>query len=250
MIESREKRVKKVRDWKDTSRQDYQDPCLQGTTHLLEVECPRTLPTCAEVLETGSGEKGTIILVGGGRGAAFYRQLSKKPSLHWILRTLLKDGFKLVETRFPDGIWTYPASRSYGSRTLACRFAAVVEWVYREIHGDDKDKFFAAQGNCGGTAQIAFGLCYYGLHKKLHLANLASALPPCPRKGIENFFADSECKGDTDVRNDSTAEVDELADIDWKTELGHLWCFLAIKGVVGMEWARHAEPILMDNPEL
>ena len=58
-----------------------------------------------------------------------------------------------------------------------CRSATVFEWVHDTVH---QGGFFAAQGNSGGNAQIAFSLAYYGLDAILDFANLSSGPVPCP----------------------------------------------------------------------
>jgi len=53
--------------------------------------------------------------------------------------------------------------------------------VARETYPDNPDHLLIAQGNCAGSAQISFALCYFDLDLDIDLVNLGSPLPPCPR---------------------------------------------------------------------
>ena len=61
--------------------------------------------------------------------------------------------------------------------SLARRSATAFDWVNDNIH---QGGFFAAQGNSGGSSQIALALAYYGLDEVLNLANLGGGPLPCP----------------------------------------------------------------------
>ena len=119
---------------------------------------------------TGAGTEGTILLTTGSRGTTWYREDRTAD----MMDALLADGFKLVEVTWDrPGVWQGPA----GSVSSACRSATAFEWVHDNVH---EQGFFAAQGNSGGSAQIAFSLAYYGLDAILDFANLSSGPVPCP----------------------------------------------------------------------
>jgi hypothetical protein len=133
-----------------------------------------------------------------------------RDNINAIMDTLLDNGYKLVEVAWNEpGVWEGPG----GSISLACRSATIFDWVHKNIH---QGGLFAAQGNSGGSAQIAFSLAYYGLDEVLDLANLGGGPPPCPisTEGILNTKDQSQC-------------------------------------LVGAErWDESTEPMLFDNPRL
>ena len=147
--------------------------------------CIRTIVTCPGIADatvrlrvTGTGAKGTVLLTVGGPGTGWYRveeeRREGRDNINGMMDTLLVDGYNLVEVRWVEpGIWEGPG----GSISLACRSATVFDWVHENIH---QGGVFAAQGNSGGSAQIAFSLAYYGLDEVLDLANLSGGPPPCP----------------------------------------------------------------------
>ena len=97
-----------------------------------------------------------------------------------MVDTFVNDGFVTVGVRWEQpGIWEGD-SRAI---TLACRYATVARWIYDNLHEGGEETLFAAQGNSGGAAQIAFGLAHYGLDEIIDLANLGGGPPDCPRCG-------------------------------------------------------------------
>ena len=138
---------------------------------------------------TGAGTKGTILLTTGGRGTRWYRVGEEGNSINAMMDTLLDDGYKLVEIAWVEpGVWEEPG----GTISLACRSATAFHWVHENIH---QGGLLAAQGNSGGSAQIAFSLAYYGLDEILDLANLSGGPPPCPTstEGRINFQQQQRC---------------------------------------------------------
>lgn len=75
--------------------------------------------------------------------------------------------------------------------------------MYKNIH---QDGLFAAQGNSGGSAQIAFSLAYYGLDEVLDLVNLGGGPPPCPIStgGKLNYRDQPRCLVGAEFWNEST----------------------------------------------
>ena len=108
----------------------------------------------------GRGPKVQSCMTVGGRGTGWYgvgESVEGSDNINGMMDTLLFDGYKLVEVRWDEpGILEGPG----GSISLACRAATGFDWVYENIH---QGGFFAAQGNGGGSAQIAFALAYYGI---------------------------------------------------------------------------------------
>ena len=139
----------------------------------------------------------------GGRGTDWYRvegeSVERSGYTNGMMDTLLVDGYKLVEVRWvAPGVWEGPG----GSISLACRSATVFDWVYENIH---QGGFFAAQGNSGGSAQIAFSLAYYGIDEILDLANLSGGPPPCPitTEGEVNKEEQLKCLVEAELWNES-----------------------------------------------
>ncbi|MFC1593124.1 hypothetical protein ACFL4C_03830 [Candidatus Omnitrophota bacterium] len=123
-----------------------------------------------------------------------------RESINGMMATLLDDGYKLVEVAWDEpGVWEGPG----GSISLACRSATIIDWVHKNIH---QGGLFAAQGNSGGSAQIAFSLAYYGLGDLLDLANLSGGPPPCPisTEGIINYGDQRQCTVGAELWNEST----------------------------------------------
>ena len=167
--------------------EDFGDRCIEFT-----VACSGIADATGTLRVTGTGAEGTVVLTTGGKGTGLFRNTGGSPEgqevVHGFVDTLLADGFRLVELAWDEfGIWEGPG----GSRSLACRSATALDWVHQNIHGDG---LFAAQGNSGGSAQIAFSLAYYGLNV-LDLANLSSGPPPCPisTDGQINFEEQELC---------------------------------------------------------
>ena len=165
----------------------FGDRCIR-----IIVNCAGIADATARLRVTGTGTKGTIVLTVGGRGTDWYRvegESREGDNINGMMDTLLADGYRLVEVRWVEpGIWEGPG----GSISLACRSASVFYGVYENIH---QGGFFAAQGNSGGSAQIAFALAYYGVDEILDLANLSGGPPPCPisTHGEINFEEQLRC---------------------------------------------------------
>jgi len=159
-------------------------------------QCKRAVVTCPGIDDaavnfrvTGAGTKGTILLTTGGRGTRWYREGEEDNSINAMMDTLLDDGYKLVEIAWVEpGVWEEPG----GTISLACRSATAFHWVHENIH---QGGLLAAQGNSGGSAQIAFSLAYYGLDESVDLANLSGGPPPCPTsiEGRINFQQQQQC---------------------------------------------------------
>ena len=165
----------------------FGEQCLEAV-----VVCPGIADATVAIRTTGSGTRGTVILTTDGVGAGGYRIIVPVEGGEYVngmMDSLLADGFKLVEIIWPrPGVWEGPG----GSISLACRPATVFQWVQANIH---EGGFLAAQGNSGGSAQIAFALAYYGTDEILDLANLASGPPPCPisSDGVLNSREQDPC---------------------------------------------------------
>ena len=169
-------------------KRTFGDRCLQ-----IAVTCPRINDAAAKLRVTGTGSSGTVVLTTGRRGTGWYRaggqSTEGRDITNVMMDALLAEGYRLIEVAWEEpGIWEGPG----GSISLACRSATIFNWIYRNFHGEG---FFAAQGNSGGSSQVAFSLAYYGLHEVLDLANLSGGPPPCPISigGKLNFREQGKC---------------------------------------------------------
>jgi len=152
--------------------------------------CKRVVVTCPDVDEASAElrlsrpaadvtYKGMIVLTTGGPGTLqYYRSLEQVAGM--MVDTFVNDGFATVGIKWEQpGIWDL----DHRAITLACRYATVARWVYGNLHEGGEETLFVAQGNSGGSAQIAFGLAHYGLDEIIDLANLSGGPPFCPRCG-------------------------------------------------------------------
>ena len=152
------------------------------------IATPPVIPdTCAETrisVEAGGGDAGTIILSSGSDGRMFYCDLeikneTKQSHVRCMVGRLIKDGYKVIEIRWPAGIWTQPISGNSSAIHKSRRYTTLVKKLKEEEHLGTG--IFVVQGNCGGSSQVGFGLCYHGLGNIVQLANMGSPFPPCPR---------------------------------------------------------------------
>ena len=163
------------------------------------VSCPRLAESPALLRVSGDGSAGTILLTTGGSGGGLYRIGGENgegaAGIGNMMDTFLDEGYMLVEVQWkPPRIWD--TSNDAGSITLACRAATIFQWVHENLH---LGGLFAAQGNSGGSAQIAFSLAYYGIDDFLDVANLGGGPPPCPIVyavgGKPNYDEQTQCVG-------------------------------------------------------
>lgn len=177
--------------------------CPEGsrTTYCISaaVSCQRLVDSNAFLRVSGDGSAGTIVLTTGGSGGGLYRiggqDSGGAEGIGSMMDTFLDEGYMLVEIQWrPPRIWD--TSDDAGSITLACRAATIFRWVHDNLH---LGGLFAAQGNSGGAAQIAFSMAYYGIDEFLDVANLSGGPPPCPITyevgGQPNYDEQGQCIG-------------------------------------------------------
>lgn len=151
-------------------------PPASSTCSSLVVACPSIAGVTATLRITRppstAATRGTVVFTTGGDGTNF----QDSPLTPAMIATLTGDGLTAVQLRWdPPGIWGGPRAR-----TMACRSATAVRWIYDNVHAGGRSRLFAAQGTSGGSAQIAFGLGHYGIGDYLDLANLGGGPPNCP----------------------------------------------------------------------
>lgn len=159
------------------------DRCIEFT-----VTCPNIEDAEGTLRVTGTGDAGTVILTTGGTGTGLFGNSPPQDINDEFMDALVDDGYLVVEVGWEgNGVWEEPGTAT----SLACRSATTIDWIHNNPHGGG---LFIAQGNSGGSAQIAFSLAYYGIDA-LDLANLSGGPPPCPisTDGQVNFGEQDQC---------------------------------------------------------
>lgn len=151
-------------------------PSGSTCTRVL-VGCPSVATASAVVRITrpssATANRGTVVLTSGGDGTFFTLGLS--PLVSGMIATFATNGLVVADLAWESpGVWGGPQAR-----TLACRSATALKWVYENVHSGGRARLFAAQGTSNGASQIAFALAHYGVDF-LDLANLGSGPLKCP----------------------------------------------------------------------
>jgi hypothetical protein len=260
-------------------------PCNQITNNQGEIVNSNRLRIRVTLSSQGPPRNGTVILTGGGHGNRWYIDLADEAGpIGDFVSELLSRGYDIVEVCSENGIWSYPDMDSYGAIELSSRYAYVVHAIAEATNNNYwTGRKMIAQGNCAGSAQIAFGLCYHGLSDHLDIVNLGSPLPPCPRcpenpnSLIEGRQAPSDIVIDQEVPDELrnilklivrpiVDRLDDLYQIQYKAErdFEQLVAYIAIRGLENLPsgaigglqpfafeaWARVAQPLLLRNPNL
>ena len=161
------------------------DRCIEFTVQ----SCANIADAPATLRVTGpAAPLGTVILTTGGPGVGFFGNTQTDPP-STLIQDFLDDlrlapplglGYQVVELGWgvaPDlgnGLWEEPGTTT----ELACRAATAIDWIHQTLHLP-VGGLFIAQGNSGGSAQIALSLAYYG-QSDLDLVNLSGGPPHCP----------------------------------------------------------------------
>ena len=133
--------------------------CLSGSTKgaactSISVSCPGVpdlTATLSEAFPTGT-VTGTIILLSGGDGTAFFNS--------GFANAYLADGFRVVQLGW---ITEWEDTGGVGLKSAACRGATVFKYVFDNVQGGDRTTGFCAQGTSGGGAAITYALAQHGL---------------------------------------------------------------------------------------
>lgn len=165
-----------------------------GVCYQINTTCPgiATWPAYLKVNTPAGSSLGTVILGTGSGGSAlydnysdfFYNNGANNGGLD-VVQGILDGGFTTVQVSFgspfnntntTSGWLTGPG----GVRRLACRYAAVAQWVYDHIHNDNTNLPMCATGNSGGSGAIAYAVTDYGLDNILAMVETTSG-PPMTR---------------------------------------------------------------------
>jgi len=151
----------------------------QGTCFQLHVSCPLVADFSAylKVNNPSGAPTGTVLLGTGTGGSGLYDDQNAGGYTDGsnVVLSLLTNGYNTVQVSFgapfdngttPRGWLTGPG----GVRRLACRYATVADWVYKNpavINPGDVSASnsapMCATGNSGGSAAIAYAVYEYGL---------------------------------------------------------------------------------------
>jgi hypothetical protein len=120
------------------------------------------------IFGTGSGgtshyDNDSSFTVGGFNGGDF------------VVEGVLSAGYTTVQVSFGDPFNPQPAQPNGwlqgpgGVRRVACRYATVADWVYKNIHNSSTTAPYCATGNSGGSGTIGSQVSQYGLASEFTL---------------------------------------------------------------------------------
>src|SRR6266851_4362890 len=141
------------------------DQCGLATSRVPTSRCYRVTVACpgvasldafVKVTDPSGISSGTILFGTGGGGGAYY-EIFGADAVDRILLPLSQQGFRLVQRAWlgQDGWLTGPG----GTLRLACRYAALLDWVSTQLHTGGA---LCATGNSGGSSEISYAMAHYG----------------------------------------------------------------------------------------
>ena len=138
--------------------------CDGHDCYEVEVSSPQLAEPDNALLKVGepttSPSRGTIMFMSGGNGTSLWGNQSEHAGR--VIEELRAAGFRTVELQWERGWLKGARGQSEGPARLASRPAAVMRWVYDNLHQQDDDWAFCATGNSGGSMQISYALAHYG----------------------------------------------------------------------------------------
>lgn len=152
-------------------------PCGDAVCHRLEVRCGGIPAREVRVREHAVAEPvGAVVFATGVYGVQLY---GDEPERRATLEAARAAGLETFEVEWGERRMGWGAHADGAGFTGAlCGYAAVVRWLHAERA--DRPELLCAQGNSGGSLQIAYGLSVYGLEELLDLAVLSGG-PPITR---------------------------------------------------------------------
>jgi hypothetical protein len=149
------------------------------TCYTLHVTCPNISDEDAllEVSPTATTPPtGTVLLGTGVTGSNLYTVEYTYGSV--VVSDLTQAGFTTAQIAFngADNGWLQGPSPD-GPRSTACRYVAVAQWVYQNIHQSNTSAPYCLHGVSGGAGNISYGLADYGLDSIVAMAEVASGPP-------------------------------------------------------------------------
>ena len=155
----------------------YSNWHLTPACYQMTVSCPGVadITTYLKVINPSGLPSGTVLFGVGTGGSGLYDDSQTYMYGYLVVENVVNAGFNTVEVSFggpftssqPNGWLQGPG----GVRRLACRYATVADWVYKNpttINPNPNNTAtnsapMCATGNSGGSAAIAYGVYEYGL---------------------------------------------------------------------------------------
>ncbi len=122
-----------------------------------------------------TGSQGALILTRGGTGNQWYSGYG--PEAESTIETAFTAGLEVYEFKWSGVMgWAEGAEGARGYDRAVGAYSHVLRWLADNVM-DNPGGFLIAQGNSGGSVQIAFGLALYGLEEILDVAILSGGPP-------------------------------------------------------------------------
>ncbi len=120
------------------------------------------LPVQVKVTNPGS-TKGTIIFVSPGGGSSYYDQSFAYGAT--VVNSVVQAGFTAVQPYFTGANGWTEGPAPNGIRSLACRFAALADWVATTTNPliYQSGSAMCAAGVSGGSSAIGYALAHFGM---------------------------------------------------------------------------------------
>lgn len=153
-------------------------PLPRTTNHVLQIDCEGigSVAVHVQVSEPPPGipARGTVVISNGSLGVATY---SSEPDGLAVVRELQAAGFRVVDRAWVPGWFSGPE----GVRKQSCRYATLLDWVDRTLHGPGP---LCALGSSAGSGEIAYALTTWGLGDALDVAVFTGG-PPMARFDLQ-----------------------------------------------------------------
>ncbi len=180
--------------------------------HDLVVACSKVPDRNVTVRQSQEGNKdsGTIVFTTGSTGSGVY---SDRPVAGETIKILNEEGFETFEIYWTDDKgWTTGVNSGFSGGT--CGTAEVTKWIAGNVAKNTET--MCAQGNSGGSAQIAYMLAEYGMEDLFDMVILSGGPPP-GRLDIACFGDETDPSlKDTVFVGSNGGVVDAL--LGWETE--------------------------------
>ncbi len=158
-------------------------PCENRKCHLLGITC-LGLPERTALIREFEPEIpiGAIIFTTGGWGTGLYGNISE--ITNQTVNTVYEAGYETFEVGWQGDEGWGSGVFGAGYADAMCGYAKVVRWLADNLI--DQPDLICAQGNSGGSAQIAYGLSIYALEGLLDMVILTGG-PPVSRVDVGCF---------------------------------------------------------------